>query len=439
MRRRSAGGFATVLLALFIGWGGPLRAQVAAPPVDPGQAPNYRQQPPAIDDTITAGESEAEEPYRKLVNWNEYDGRFFSIRGGFGFLVDYAGYAQDDISKQQIAMSPQGKFRDGRVLLKGDLKFFERDVTWSAGIMYDAATHSWQFRQTGIMVRVPEIWGDIFVGRTKEGVSLNKVMIGYGGWTMERATASDAFLPILADGVKWLGYAPKLNLVWNAGVYGDLLSQGLAFSKYRHITAGRVAYVKFFTPEGGTLLHAGVNLRYGKPRNGEIQLRSRPEAYPAPYFVDTAKFAASDTKMIGPEVYYRSGPFLYGSEYYFMKADAPTVGSPWFHGGEAFVSWLPTGETRSYNIRGGYFNQISPRHPVFEGGPGAWELVLRVSYIDLDSGPVLGGKFWRITPMVNWFLSDHVRLEANYGYGTLDRFERRGNTHFFQTRLQLQL
>jgi phosphate-selective porin OprO/OprP len=62
-----------------------------------------------------------------------------------------------------------------------------------------------------------------------------------------------------------------------------------------------------------------------------------------------------------------------------------------------------------------------------------------VSYIDLDGGTLRGGKFWRITPMVNWFLSDHVRLEANYGYGTLDRFDRRGTTHFFQTRLQLQL
>jgi len=62
-----------------------------------------------------------------------------------------------------------------------------------------------------------------------------------------------------------------------------------------------------------------------------------------------------------------------------------------------------------------------------------------VSYIDLDSGSLQGGRFWRLTPMVNWYLSDHVRLEMTYGYGTLDRFELRGKTHFFQTRLQLQM
>jgi len=41
--------------------------------------------------------------------------------------------------------------------------------------------------------------------------------------------------------------------------------------------------------------------------------------------------------------------------------------------------------------------------------------------------------------MVNWYLSDHIRLELTYGSGTLDRFDLRGRTQFFQTRLQLQL
>jgi hypothetical protein len=78
---------------------------------------------------------------------------------------------------------------------------------------------------------------------------------------------------------------------------------------------------------------------------------------------------------------------------------------------------------RVYNTRGGFFDQISPLRPVFSGGPGAWELVGRFSYIDLDSGPVKGGKFWRITPVVNWHMSDNVRLEFVYGYGSLNRFD----------------
>jgi len=161
--------------------------------------------------------------------------------------------------------------------------------------------------------------------------------------------------------------------------------------------------------------------------------------FEAPFFVDTGTFAANSTKLAGIEAYYRPGSLLVGSEYYFLKADAPASGNPLVNGGNVVMSWLPTGETRVYNTKGGYFNQISPLRPVFQGGPGAWEIVTNFSYINLDSGAIQGGKFWRFTPMVNWHLSDNVRLEMTYGYGSLDRFGLVGKTQFFQTRIQLQL
>ena len=354
---------------------------------------------------------------------------------GGGVLFDYAHYSQDEASRQQFELTPAFKLRDARFLLKGRIKF-KRPVTWSSGIMWDGATDSWLVRETGIMVAVPELWGHLFIGRTKEGFSLNKVMAGYAGWTMERATVSDATIPILADGVKWLGYAPRLGLLWNFGVYGDWLSEGQSFSTYRRQVAGRLAWLPVLSPN--TLLHIGLSARYGQPDDHELRLRSRPEAYPAPYFVETEKFAADSTKMLAVEAYYRPGPFLLGSEYFVQKVQAPKSGDPLFHGGDVVASWLITGETRAYNTGGGFFNQVSPAKTVFEGGPGAWEVLARFSYIDLDGGTVRGGRFWRLTPMVNWYLTDHARLELAYGYGSLDRFGLVGATHFFQSRLQLQ-
>jgi phosphate-selective porin OprO/OprP len=52
---------------------------------------------------------------------------------------------------------------------------------------------------------------------------------------------------------------------------------------------------------------------------------------------------------------------------------------------------------------------------------------------------VQAGRFWRTTPGVIWYMTDIFRLEANYGYGTLDRFDLRGHTQFFQCRLQIWL
>ena len=40
--------------------------------------------------------------------------------------------------------------------------------------------------------------------------------------------------------------------------------------------------------------------------------------------------------------------------------------------------------------------------------------------------------------MVNWYLTDNLRLEFAYGVGQLDRFGVTGTTQFFQTRLQFQ-
>ena len=391
-----------------------------------------------MEDTIDASESTDLGPRRELVKWNEYDGPLFSIHFGGGVLYDYAAYAQDENSKEQIDLSADGKLRDFRVLFRGRLKF-KRRTTWSTGIMYDASAEEWVFRQTGIMVAVPEIWGDIFVGRTKEGASLNKVMIGYAGWGMERAPISDAVLPILADGVKWLGYLPKARVLWNLGVYGDVFSEGQTFSTYENQVTGRIAWLPIASPEGTTLLHLGFSARYGKPKDDTLRLRARPGAWPAPYFVDTGEFAAKSTTMTGLEAYYRPGPWTFGSEFFFLQSDAPESGDPLFHGGEAFVAWMITGETRSYNARGGYFNPISPSRSVFSGGPGAWEVMAHVTYIDLDSGTLSGGKYWRLTPLVSWHLSDHVRLETSYGYGSLDRFGLTGKTHFFQTRIQLTL
>jgi phosphate-selective porin OprO/OprP len=423
---------ASAVVALIVAGSLPASAQQ-------GGAAVNGSQPAPIDDTIEAGEAEAKDPVRRLVSWNEYEGRLFTIRVGGGLLYEYADYAQDENSTAQVDLAPEAKLRDTRLFLKGRLKFFKRAVTWSAGLMYDGPTDEWLVRETGLMIEVPEISGHLFVGRSKEGFSLNKIMVGYAGWTQERSTINDATIPILADGIKWLGYAPKIHLLWNVGAYADWLSEGQGFSTYDNQFVGRVAWLPFLSTDGERLLHLGFDLRYGHPNEGSLKLRSRPESFPSPYFVDTGNFAAKGTRMTALEAYSRRGSVLIGSEYFFQKVDAPESGDPSFHGGEIAATWLLTGETRTYNTRGGFFNQVSPARPVFQGGLGGWELVGRVSYIDLDCDSLRGGRFWRLTPMVNWYLSDHVRLEMTYGYGALDRFDVEGKTHFFQTRLQLQL
>jgi phosphate-selective porin OprO and OprP len=421
-------GAATVLVCMVP------RATAQAPSTTSPTAP---QQQETLDNTLEAGDEELATPKHDLVMWNHYDGDFFHIRLGAGYLYEGAAYSQNAASEAQFALTPETKVRDARVVIKGGFKS-KRPVTFSIGILYDTPTHSLLVRETGVMFTVPEIWGYIFVGRTKEGFSLNKVMVGYAGWTMERTEISDATIPILADGVKWLGYLAEKHILWNLGFYGDWLSEGQTFSTYEHQVVGRFAWVPKENEQ--TILHFGVSARQGKVEDGQLQLRSKPEAFPAPYFIDAGKFPADSTKMAGFEAYYRPRSLLVGGEYFLQSVNSPQEDDPFFNGGNAVVSWLPTGEIRPYNTRGGFFEQISPLRPVFQGGPGAWELVANFSYINLDSRSLNGGKFWRLTPMVNWHMSDNVRLEFAYGYGSLNRFGIAGGvTQFFQARIQLQL
>ena len=394
--------------------------------------------PPEIDNTIDATEGDGDLIRNHLLPNPELRTKHFNIRFGVGFLYELAAFAQDQQSKEQITTEPTEKVRDFRLILAGGFPTLKR-ITWSAGLMYDGPSKSWLIRQTGVMIAIPKIWGYIFIGRTKEGFSLNKVMTGYDGWTMERSTMSDATIPILADGIKWLGYVPQLGILWNVGYYNDVVSKGQSFSTYSSQEVARVAWLPILSDERREVLHLGANFRYGHPLNGQLRLKSRPEAFPAPYFVDTGTFAAQSSTMAGPEVYYVRGSWMFGSEYYWMHVSSPSEDNPLFHGGEVVATWLITGETRPYDTAGGFFREIVPLKPVINGGPGAWEPLLHFSDIDLDSHGVSGGKFWRITPGLNWYLTDNVRLEWEYGVGRLDRFNLRGYSQFFQVRVQLQL
>lgn len=443
-----------------------------------GEREQPRRDTSAVRDTARTASDTARDTTSAGRQWRvkraEFDLPFTTFGVGGGFLVDFATYDQDADSREHFDLITIGKIRDSRILVNGRLKT-KRKIDWSAGLFYDFYTTKWRIRQTGFVVDVPEIHSNFWIGRSKEGPSLNRVMVGYDGWTMERFTFSDAAIPLLADGVRWQGYVPRANLWWNVGGFFDWQSEGEAWSHFNNQVAGRFGYVKFDSDTAGRLVHLGLSFQVGSPNEGALQLKSKPESFTGPNFVDTGPIPSTSAVLGGIEAYYRTGPWLFGTEYYAERVKlsaAASAGSdggpddgadlrgdmraamhtamrampaarradgphdPVFHGGDIAAVWNITGETRRYIPLGSTFDAVSPRRSVFAGGSGAWEAVLRFSYIDLDDAEITGGKFWRLTPMVNWHLSDGVRLAFAYGYGVLDRFGVHAGTHFYQARLQ---
>ena len=374
------------------------------------------------------------------VTWNQFDFKLSTLRFGFGYLAEYDMFQQDRNSETQFGeIEDDYGMRDGRLLFSGRFKT-KRPVSWTIGYMYDGSDGSWRFRQTGFTIEIPEVKSRVFVGRTKEGYSMVKAMVGYYGWTMERSPALDAFVPILADGVKWMYYSPERRIHWSLGLYIDSLSNREAFATYDSNAVGRLVWQPILSEADDEVLHLGVMARGGEPDDGFLRVRSKPEAYLAPFFLDAGRLESNWASGVGFEAFYRKNSWLIGSEYHWEQVDLVSGDSQLFHAGDVVATWILTGETRPYNASGGTFGMVPPETL---GPQGRIRRLGSRPATELQRlrrrRGVPGGTFWRITPMINWYLNNQIRLEFVYGYGELDRFGTTGATQFYQTRLQFAL
>ena len=158
---------------------------------------------------------------------NEFEGSKATFKIGMGFIYDYTTYVQSDVFKEQMSIGEyniesRGKLRDFRILGSGRFKT-KRSLAFKFAYMWDGDKDTWLMRESGFTIGVPELAGHIFVGRTKEGFSLVKVMNGHSPWSFERLMAID-LIPIMADGIKWFGYLPKSRIFWNLGYFNDIIS-----------------------------------------------------------------------------------------------------------------------------------------------------------------------------------------------------------------------
>ena len=104
-----------------------------------------------------------------------------------------------------------------------------------------------------------------------------------------------------------------------------------------------------------------------------------------------------------------------------------------FNAYTAQVSYFLTGERKNYRSSG--FSRVSPKRDFgTQGGPGAWELAVRYSSNDLNSGSILGGQMSGVTAGLNWYLNPITRIMANYTYADVKDL---GNTSIVQMRVQV--
>lgn len=128
-------------------------------------------------------------------------------------------------------------------------------------------------------------------------------------------------------------------------------------------------------------------------------------------------------------VYTQAGYYGFGMDQ--IAAGAPTLD---FDGWYAQATWIITGESRPYNTANGSFSNPKPRIPFsLDGwGPGAWELAVRYSDLDLNDhagvlgaalpvGGIRGGEQSIFTAEINWYPNSVLKFGLQYQNTDINR------------------
>ena len=253
------------------------------------------------------------------------------------------------------------------------------------------------------------------------------------------------------------------------GVFQDTDDFGDSFNNFQdwNVT-GRIAGTPFYRDKGRKLLHLGFGYshQFRNKHQFRLRYRARPEAHITDVrpLITTAGItglpAGSDNRLrvenidlINPEIAFIWGPFSLQGEYFWSFTDAKRrfnplaaasqnlnlflkKSNPTFQGGYVFVSYFLTGEHRNYELKNAAFGRIKPKRNFdLKGGPGAWEVAFRYSYLNLNSGvrsdpfPILpgtprvgvrGGIENNFTVALNWYPTPNTRVMFNYVYADID-------------------
>ena len=332
-----------------------------------------------------------------------------------------------------------GRFQDAQTNRRKELGvFLKKKGVYKAGAMFDFQARSWL--DVALQVQTKALVGHD-AGALRVGYT--KTPVGFEGNTpIGSTTFMESALPVQAIyanrriGLDWAWVHPSWLV--DAGYYwgGDL--QG---GSDGHMTAARVAWTPRHAP--GDVLHLGLSASRETPQGSTdgrdryqppaARFRARPEAgLTTLRLVDTGSLRPVDTiDRRGIEALWIGGPWSLQAEYLDARVRLAD-GLPGYHasGYYAFASWVLTGESRNY--ANGQVRDVKPMRTA-----GAVELALRYSELNLNDAPTLGGRQRNWTLGANWYLSRHLKLQANYVHARSDRRGVRVDPNVVEARAQI--
>ena len=360
---------------------------------------------------------------RGIARYNLFDGKLKFRLGARGQVDGTVGSGSDKYEQVYLPIDPSVRVRRFEVYAVGRVNKFNFNLAFEFGPDW-GINDAWIEGAEGGL----EVWGKYLgklrVGYLNEPFSLQRQTSSYNLGFFERSLPVQTIAPGSNIGAMVHDSGPKGRFSWAFGVFSvGRKSDNNASSSSLSLT-GRTTYLLMHRNEGRDLLHVGVSVSSRSPTGGDTQYRSRPEARFVDYLVDTGPIDASHITLVGLEVSSVHGPLWLAAEHIRSKVSAQLVGDPTFKGSYVQVGWFLTGESKPYRANSGTFDRERPLIKYGGGNPfkkkngGAWEVVGRLSRVDLTDGLIEGGELVDVSGALNWYINATTRVELNYIYAS---------------------
>jgi phosphate-selective porin OprO/OprP len=373
-------------------------------------------------------------------------------------VMDALWFNQNDASRAAVGdVDDAFGFRRARLYLTGEMHEifnYAMGFDFAQGSATDGRP---TFLDNYLGVTDLPVIGNLRIGHFFEPFMLERSGSNRNTTFMERSLA-DAFAPSRNLGIMIFDQSEDQRFYWALGSFrgaSDNFGDESGDQEGQTVD-GRLVWRPYYdeASNGRYYLHLGGGYSYRQAADGQVRFRSRPEAFgnsdannPAtPYFVDTGTLAAHYSQLFGGELLWVNGPLCIQGEYVGAPVNRTTGNDTLFHGGYLNVSYMLTGEHRPYNRAGAIIDRVIPFENFFRvrtsdgrivTGLGAWEVAGRISYIDLASQDIDGGRLRDITFGINWYASPNHRFRFNYIQAHLDRFSATTDTNIFGVRFDM--
>ena len=281
---------------------------------------------------------------------------------------------------------------------------------------------------------------------------------------LERSPLFDAFYQEFAPGIftnmTFLNQRVTMQHMFHR-IDNFIQFNGASFGDGKYAYSGRLSALPIYENDGRCLLHLGLAYQFRKgavPQdfNGGtvlpsppdpavtnntdlVRFRTRPSLRDAvglqgngARVIDTGNIIADHIQSVNAELLWYWGPLWVQSEAclahtdnaFFPASSAATArGDLNYFGTYAQMGYFLTGENRGYDKRFGKYDRVRPLENFFlvrdengrvQYGLGAWEILYRFGYLNLDSDHILGGIYSEHTVGVNWYWNPNIKIQANY-------------------------